>query len=96
MKKEVELKPCPFCGGEAEIWHRIELGYCTIFCLNCKARIQKNYDNETIQDWNRRADQEKAAPLFSCCEQCEDGKKGSFSDKSVYNMNFCPNCGRKL
>ncbi|HNX64967.1 MAG TPA: hypothetical protein PKI60_07280 [Oscillospiraceae bacterium] len=35
-------------------------------------------------------------PLFSCCEKCEDGKSGSFSDKRLYNMNFGSNCGRKL
>lgn len=44
-----------------------------IYCNTCEKC--KEYENN-------------AAPLFSCCEKCEDGKKGSFSDKSIYDMNF--------
>ena len=50
MKKE--LKPCPFCGGEAEI-----VGY-TIFWATCKecTAETKDFDTkeEAIEAWNRR------------------------------------------
>ena len=38
--KETELKPCPFCGGKADVKHQpiyTGKGVC-IFCTECKAR----------------------------------------------------------
>lgn len=38
--KEIELKPCPFCGGKAEIKTQpiyMDMGVCA-FCTECKAR----------------------------------------------------------
>lgn len=45
-----ELKPCPFCGGEAEY----EGLYC--YCLQCESRMADNPDEASaIAAWNRRA-----------------------------------------
>lgn len=45
--KETELKPCPFCGGKAEIHTQpiyIDMGVC-IRCTECHARSKFNpYD----------------------------------------------------
>lgn len=56
-----ELKPCPFCGGEA----KIELGYIyknqrfvTAYCENpkCKAQIGIFKEDEIADVWNRRVE----------------------------------------
>ena len=54
-----ELKPCPFCGGEADIWRAHEGRTAWIACMGkCVVLISKEYlsDDEAIAAWNRRAD----------------------------------------
>ena len=59
---EVKLKPCPFCGGEAEFvntWNCL----CHVICRSCGAEIWgiKKHPNdfrtrdEVIAAWNNRA-----------------------------------------
>ena len=43
-----ELKPCPFCGGEAEPVFEID-GTTTVECIKCGALV------DGIEAWNRRA-----------------------------------------
>lgn len=53
MTNTSELKPCPFCGGEAE-FHFVHGGDCYIKCRLCCARTSYG-DKETVIDgWNRR------------------------------------------
>lgn len=50
-----ELKPCPFCGGQAHIMHE---GH-WIMCEDCQS--ESGYyetKEETIEAWNRRAENE--------------------------------------
>ena len=59
-----ELKPCPFCGGEAETKrHKFFVGSDTygVVCTKCEARTSQFFDTqaEAIEAWNRRADDEK-------------------------------------
>ena len=60
-----ELKPCPFCGGEAEKahlrkrWHRALGIYCPIYirCKVCSATSPVKYTVENAREaWNRRAE----------------------------------------
>ena len=49
-----ELKPCPFCGGDAVIEGDT---YQWIVCNNCGAETMGNEDIEVvIERWNRRAE----------------------------------------
>lgn len=55
-----EMKPCPFCGGEARINLFTRTGVWLIHCLNCKAIFSKGVNDAgkkaTINAWNRRAE----------------------------------------
>jgi len=69
MSKEVELKVCPFCGGEAEIeklhtagWVAGETPFSSwwVFCSeknNCQVHPYVNHKSKTntIRYWNKRA-----------------------------------------
>jgi Lar family restriction alleviation protein len=57
---ENKLKPCPFCGGDAEV-HITEKSepahYCEIVCTSCGARTARHLDyliNVATYEWNRR------------------------------------------
>ena len=59
-----ELKPCPFCGGEAELVEHEVVGYQTDFyvecvtseCIMCMGGLCYPTENEAIEAWNRRAE----------------------------------------
>lgn len=62
---EIELKPCPFCGGKAEIYQ--ENGTVSIGCSQCQcgtaymsgaSTTEKKIEIAT-RDWNRRADNDR-------------------------------------
>ena len=58
-----ELKPCPFCGGEAEIG--ISLGNTYVICKYCCAatrqitiKANNRAVDKAVEFWNRRANNE--------------------------------------
>lgn len=53
-----ELKPCPFCGGEARLDMDFDWSY--VYCINCQAQIERAWKKEAIEAWNRRAEDGKA------------------------------------
>lgn len=52
-----ELKPCPFCGGEAHIHRHERFG---VECDECGMGLGciKNTEKEAIEAWNRRVGDE--------------------------------------
>ena len=65
-----KLKPCPFCGGKAEIHNCMEFendtlaliysGKSGVHCSECHcATIPYGSKDEAIEVWNRRADNDR-------------------------------------
>ena len=57
IEKEYELKPCPFCGGEAVYPEGLTVGGYWITCSKCGIEQGHGYmtQEEAIAAWNRRA-----------------------------------------
>lgn len=59
--KEIKLKPCPFCGGEAELKQDCRNGY-KLKCKNCLVAFKQKVlrqpmewlEEKMIQSWNNR------------------------------------------
>lgn len=52
-----ELRPCPFCGGEARLWHPKEYGITlgSVKCNSCGASTESFTDDDSaIEAWNKR------------------------------------------
>ena len=70
-----ELKQCPFCGGEAELYQSY-FGYYQIECHQCSARSCTAVEKESvISNWNMRSTTEiksKTMTLDEAIEYCEE------------------------
>lgn len=92
-----ELKPCPFCGGEAEF---INNGfYYAIRCKdpNCYAGAVdvKDFDlKRLIAAWNQRAERTckdlKEFPHLFTCSACGE------TEYEGLRPNYCPECGARV
>lgn len=54
-----ELKPCPFCGGDVNLFIGFMVGLPMIVCGKCSATVSfggKETREQTIKAWNRRDD----------------------------------------
>lgn len=70
-----ELKPCPFCGGEAKILsikEECEGEFYWIACKECGALIPVYYlEKNAVDAWNRRTEPEE----FEWCHDCKEYDK---------------------
>lgn len=56
-----ELKPCPFCGGEAFVYYSGSPGngeFSEVICKECKCQTDRLLGDKAIEAWNRRAGEE--------------------------------------
>lgn len=65
MKTKIELLPCPFCGGEAEIERIGNSRQSSIInCTDCSCTLESNENPEaTGTDWNTRAESQELTRL---------------------------------
>lgn len=81
-----ELKPCPFCGGEAETsrgLHNYDMW--GIWCPECKIAVSALYSSEqdAVAAWNRRAER-------TCRVEVERRK---LSQTQTAVVKTCSGCG---
>ena len=60
-KKKVELKPCPFCGGEVKRVKGIIQGMTMFSCETCGADVcfyGAEFEPKASEAWNRRPEEE--------------------------------------
>ena len=58
-----DLKPCPFCGGEAFLYYSgsESVGFfLEVVCKKCCCRTDRLREEMAIEAWNRRAGEEEA------------------------------------
>lgn len=94
-----ELKPCPFCGGEAHTRQEVlldgtHIGH-VVYCATCKISVREYRMKQAIEAWNTRAERtckyvwdEKRRVWY--CSEC--GGLEPCSDI----VNYCIYCGAKV
>jgi len=56
MKKPIKLKPCPFCGGNAEYAYYPATNFELVGCGKCEIQMEANHGGGwAVKKWNRRA-----------------------------------------
>ena len=101
------LKPCPFCGGEADVhYFAHDDSECTVMCSNpnCRASVSARSCgsmttayNRARKLWNRRTERTchdmAESPQFFLCSEC-----GWFwnDPEDELGFSYCPNCGAKV
>ena len=104
-----ELRPCPFCGGEAKEFtgedaapHRW-----TVECDSCGAHVGSDTRHKARAKWNRRA--ERACRVgcyppgyednlhYEVCSECGTILTASRpGDRHSKRANYCPSCGARV
>ena len=105
-----ELKPCPFCGGEAEVHHSVTCGYdsywveCKDF-QNCRGRVSPVTDVESIAiaAWNTRHvetcklnELDALTQTLSMVNGCAWSECSECGCLTPDDSAYCINCGRKV
>lgn len=103
-----ELKPCPFCGGEAYCCYEENRNRYTVKCFDCGATVSSlkpqvffanKYDmDDIVFKWNKRAIKEGYWTEDSdgdnvFCSEC-GCKLGRFTFNT--NFKYCPECGARM
>lgn len=97
-----ELKPCPFCGGEASIKIHDFFDDTRLYTPKCKcgANIVEVFhtEEEAIAAWNARAERTCRNELWSGFFKCSECGL-TVSDSEYFplaTVRYCPNCGARV
>ena len=97
-----ELKPCPFCGGEAEL-HGFHDLYWVVECVRCYASANDcDTEQDAIEAWNTRVERTCRVTRASRKYVLSDGTElfdDGCSECNGYlqaDDNYCPNCGARV
>lgn len=103
-----ELKPCPFCGGEAGLYiSPAKYGWKYAFCKKCFSSMD-DYDTEAeaVEAWNTRAERTCKPEVYTDTAYGEErnailcGKCGGFLSWEIdwedLAPNYCQDCGAKV
>jgi len=91
--KQVELKSCPFCGGEGSVTHAV--GEFWARCMTCEAStVLCGTETRAIIAWNTRAPSAlpvgwKLVPVEPTEEMCEAGAPYTGADHGPCDPNEC-------
>ena len=95
-----ELKPCPFCGGEAQMLHAV--GEWWAICKFCKATTEAHTNKGfAIVAWNARTER-TCKCVAEYANSPIDGKTivlhrcSACHELMRPHMHYCPNCGAKV
>lgn len=94
----IELKPCPFCGGEAEsVINEYLRGFTYIECHECGARGSTSKERQAIKAWNTRAERTCRMNRYNsavwACSECGRGYMESLLPEVG---EYCMGCGAKV
>ena len=101
-----DLKPCPFCGGEASVkmWCEPDTPF-LVMCESCKSSV-KDYatEAEAIEAWNRRDERTAKVESRKWRKDLTLIGGGSWSGKcqecgrwvKSNECTYCPKCGARL
>lgn len=102
-----ELKPCPFCGGEAQVgWTDFDSGVIFVGCETCGMYCEPKdcYANEqkAIEAWNTRAkrtchmtyNEEWSGDEYYPTQAYTCSRCGWITEMGV--PRYCPSCGAKV
>ena len=96
-----KLKPCPFCGGEAEMrpWKYNGHDRYDFFCGHCGCSFIAGTcetKEEAIAKWNTRTERTCHHAVTergeACCSACGQPDEWWLFD----DLNYCPNCGARV
>ena len=103
----VELKPCPFCGGEAYCCYEENYNRYVIKCFDCDATVSllkprvlfaNKFDmDDTIFKWNKRVENNgywmENENNSICCSECGYEVNTNINDVAY---KYCPECGARM
>ena len=98
-----ELRPCPFCGGEAQV---VRKPYETKFCVGCGDDACLGFsglgwlyetEEQAAAAWNRRAERTcrivRVQPGWWECDAC--GRSIRWDLDEPPHVHYCPRCGAR-